>query len=66
MFSGDPLRLLLQGHLGYHAFEDARLRLHVTATDVVTGAGVILQRTGPGRGPGQCRRARTAATGAPR
>lgn len=42
MFSGDPLRLLLQGHLGYHAFEDARLRLHVTATDVVTGAGVIL------------------------
>ena len=42
MFSGDPLRLLLEGHLGFHAFEDARLRLHVTATDVVTGAGVIL------------------------
>jgi NTE family protein len=42
MFSGDPLRLLLEGQLGFHAFEDARLRLHVTATDVVTGAGVIL------------------------
>ena len=25
MFSGDPLRLLLQGHLGHHAFEDARV-----------------------------------------
>lgn len=42
VFSGDPLRLLLLRQLGCHAFEDARLRLHVTATDVVTGARVIL------------------------
>jgi NTE family protein len=42
MFSGDPLRLLLGRHLGYDAFEDARRSLHVTATDVVTGDGVIL------------------------
>ena len=46
MFSGDPLRLLLARHLNYHAFEDARLPLHVTATDVITGAGVILS-SGP-------------------
>jgi NTE family protein len=46
MFSGDPLRLLLERHLSYHAFEDARLPLHVTATDVITGAGVILS-SGP-------------------
>ncbi len=46
MFSGDPLRLLLARHLSYHAFEDGRLPLHVTATDVVTGAGVILS-SGP-------------------
>lgn len=46
MFSGDPLRLLLARHLSYHAFEDARLPLHITATDVVTGTGVILS-SGP-------------------
>src|SRR6478672_10235157 len=46
MFSGNPLRMLLGRHLSYHAFEDARLPLHVTATDIVTGAGVILS-SGP-------------------
>jgi NTE family protein len=41
-FSGAPLRLLLTQHLGYRAFEDARLELAVTATDVVTGAALLL------------------------
>jgi NTE family protein len=42
MFSSVPLRLLLATHLGYDAFEDARLDLAVTATDLVTGAGLLL------------------------
>jgi NTE family protein len=37
MFSAEPLRRLLELHLGYDAFEDARLGLAVTATDIVTG-----------------------------
>jgi NTE family protein len=46
MFSGRPLRQLLERHLGYRAFEGARLQLAVAATDVVTGEGVLLD-TGP-------------------
>jgi NTE family protein len=46
VFSADPLRHLLRLHLGYPAFEDARLQLHVTATDLVTGRGLILS-SGP-------------------
>lgn len=42
LFSAEPLRTLLQRCLGYQAFEDARLEVHVTATDVVTGAALIL------------------------
>jgi NTE family protein len=42
MFSPRPLRLLLETHLGYDAFEDARLELAVTATDLITGAGLFL------------------------
>jgi NTE family protein len=45
-FSAAPLRLLLKNHLGYHAFEEARLRLYVTATDLVTGAALLLD-SGP-------------------
>ena len=41
-FSSAPLRLLLATHLGYDAFEDTRLELAVTATDLVTGAGLFL------------------------
>jgi NTE family protein len=42
MFSSEPLRRLLATHLSYDAFEDARLELVVTATDVVTGAPLFL------------------------
>jgi NTE family protein len=43
VFSSGPLRLLLATHLGYDAFEDARLELAITATDLVTGAGLFLR-----------------------
>ncbi|WP_082580534.1 patatin-like phospholipase family protein [Phycicoccus sp. Root563] len=46
MFSSRPLRLLLTTHLGYEAFEGARLGLAVTATDIVTGAALLLD-SGP-------------------
>ena len=42
MFSSEPLRRLLSTRLSYDAFEDARLELVVTATDVVTGAPLFL------------------------
>ena len=42
MFSSEPLRRLLATHLSYDAFEDARVELVVTATDVVTGAPLFL------------------------
>lgn len=42
MFSSEPLRRLLATHLSYDAFEDARLELVVTATDVVTGTPLFL------------------------
>ncbi|MDT0215341.1 patatin-like phospholipase family protein [Rothia sp. ARF10] len=44
LFSGAPLRRLLAGHLGYRALEEAQRGLAVTATDVVTGAGPVLDR----------------------
>ena len=42
LFSGDPLRQLLSTHLGYSAFEHAQRQLAVTATDLVTGAPLVL------------------------
>lgn len=44
LFSGGPLRRLLAGHLGYPTLEEAHRGLAVTATDVVTGAGLVLDR----------------------
>ncbi len=46
LFAGTGLDRLLQGNLGYDALEDARIPVHVTATDVVTGQGIVM-RTGP-------------------
>ena len=41
-FSSGPLRRLLTAHLGYGTFEDARLELAVTATDIVSGEALFL------------------------
>lgn len=46
MFSPRPLRRVLATHLGYEAFEGARLELAMAATDIVTGMAVFLN-TGP-------------------
>ena len=46
LFSGAPLRRLLGDHVGYQLIEEASRDLAVTATDVVTGAALVLQ-TGP-------------------
>lgn len=46
MFSGAGLEQLLERHLGYDHLEDARIPVEVTATDLVTGVGSILD-TGP-------------------
>jgi NTE family protein len=46
MFSGTGLEQLLERHLGYERLEDARIPVEVTATDLVTGVGRILD-TGP-------------------
>ena len=46
LFAAAPLQALLERNLGYEAFEDARVPVHVTATDLVTGHGLLLA-TGP-------------------
>lgn len=43
VFSSRPLRRLLATQLGYEVFDDARLDLAVTATDVVTGTALFLR-----------------------
>lgn len=42
LFSDSGLSRLLERHLGYDALEDARIPVEVTVTDLVTGAGRIL------------------------
>ena len=42
MFPGTGLERLLQRHLGYDTFEQARIPVEVTATDLVTGKGLVL------------------------
>lgn len=42
MFSGTGLERLLQRHLGYDTLELARITVEVTATDLVTGKGLVL------------------------
>jgi NTE family protein len=46
IFSGAHLEQLLERHLGYDRLEDARIPVDVTATDLVTAVGTILD-TGP-------------------
>lgn len=46
MFSGAGLEQLLERQLGYERLEDARIPVEVTATDLVTGVGSVLD-TGP-------------------
>jgi NTE family protein len=46
MFSAAGLEQLLERHLGFDRLEDARIPVEVTATDLVTGVGSILD-TGP-------------------
>ncbi len=41
-FSGTGLERLLQRHLGFGTLEQARLPVEVTATDLVTGKGLVL------------------------
>lgn len=43
VFSSHPLRTLLATQLGYERFDDARLELAVTATDIVTGSAMFLR-----------------------
>jgi NTE family protein len=43
LFSGTALRQLLTRRLGYESMDDARIPLLVTATDLVTGHGVVLR-----------------------
>lgn len=42
LFSGDGLDRLLRRHLGYDDLEEARLPVEVTASDLVTGQGLVL------------------------
>lgn len=42
LFTDHALRSLLEAHLGYALLEDARVPVHVVATDVVTGQGLAM------------------------
>src|SRR5688572_5721746 len=42
LLSGTRLRALVEHHLGFERLEDARLPVHVVATDLVTGEGIAL------------------------
>jgi NTE family protein len=42
MFPGTELERLLQRHLGFDTFEQAHIPVEVTATDLVTGKGLVL------------------------
>lgn len=42
LFPASPLRLLLERRLGYSTFDDARIPLHIIATDLSTGHGLVL------------------------
>lgn len=39
LFTDAPLRALIERHIGFDRLEDARLPVHVVATDLVTGVG---------------------------
>lgn len=42
LFPSIPLRMLLEAHLGYRTFEQARIPVTVLATDLTTGHGLVL------------------------
>ena len=44
LFTDAPLRALVERHLGFDRLEDARLPVHLVATDLVTGQGVALSK----------------------
>lgn len=45
--SPDRLRRLIEGHVNYERLEDARIPLHVVATDVLSGREVLLSTGAP-------------------
>jgi NTE family protein len=49
LFSGLGLERLLERHLGYESLDDARIPVLVTATELVTGRGVIIRHGPVGR-----------------
>jgi NTE family protein len=49
LFSGLGLERLLERHLGYESLDDARIPVVVTATELVTGRGVIIKHGPVGR-----------------
>src|SRR6478735_7558455 len=42
LFAGTGLERLLQSNLGYDGLDDARVPVEVTATDLVTGQGIVM------------------------
>lgn len=46
LFDGEPLEQLLRHHLGYGHLEEARIPVEVTASDLTTGRGLVLD-SGP-------------------
>ncbi|KRC84636.1 hypothetical protein ASE25_20375 [Terrabacter sp. Root85] len=42
LFAGTGLERLLQSNLGYDVLDDARVPVEVTATDLVTGQGIVM------------------------
>jgi NTE family protein len=44
LFDAEPLERLLRRHLGYGDLEQARIPVEVTATDLTTGHGLVLDR----------------------
>lgn len=47
MFPGTGLERLLQRHLGFDELEQARIPVEVTATDLVTGKGLVMSTGSP-------------------
>lgn len=43
LFDGEPLERLLRRHLGYSHLERARIPVEVTASDLTTGQGLVLE-----------------------
>ena len=46
LVGSDALRQLVDGNLGYRSLEDAKLPVHIVATDILTG-GTVVMSEGP-------------------